>query len=431
MAAGPNQAVIFTYQVGFGDCFLLRFRYPQRDRHVLVDFGTTQMPDGTGADPLVAIARDIAEKCNGVLDVVVVTHRHADHLSGFTRNTRGTGPGDIIRALKPRLVIQPWTERPDLAVDATGPEPATRSARTRRFAAALDSMQSIAQQVHELVQGPEMRRFAPAIREQLAFLGQDNLTNRSAVENLMTMGARNAYVSFGARVALGRVLPGVKAHVLGPATLQQSAAIRSQRTRDPAEFWQLQQQRLSDEGSLALDRQVLFPDRPYVAGGKLPFSSRWLAQRLRSARGEQLLELVRTLDNALNNTSVILLLEAGRKKLLFPGDAQIENWAYALGQAKIRKLLAGVDVYKVGHHGSLNATPKTMWGLFSKRATTARRGRLTTLLSTLPGKHGTDGSNTEVPRRTLLRALQAESDLHSTHLLPGGVLLEEVTIPLT
>lgn len=431
MAARPTQVVVFAYQVGFGDCFLLRFRYPNRDRHMLIDFGTTKMPDAAGADPMLAIARDIATKCNGALEVVVATHRHADHISGFARNQSGTGPGDVIRALKPQLVIQPWTEHPDLQTDATGPAPAGDIARARRFASALSGMQDIARQVYELTQGPEMRRLAPAVKEQLAFIGQDNLTNRAAVENLMTMGARNAYVSFGASAGLGRLLPGVKATVLGPPTLRQADAIRKQRTRDPDEFWQLQLQRLGDEGGLAMDRQVLFPHRAYVSGGKLPFSSRWLAQRLRAGRGEQLLELVRILDDAMNNTSVILLFEAGNKKLLFPGDAQLESWRYAFSQPKVRKLLANVDLYKVGHHGSLNATPKTVWGLFNKRSSKAGSGRLTTMLSTLPGKHGSETSNTEVPRRTLLSALQAESDLHSTHLLPGGVLLEEVSLPLT
>ncbi len=219
---------------------------------------------------------------------------------------------------------------------------------------------------------------------------------------------------------MGRLLPGVKAHVLGPPTLRQAAGMHQQRTRDPDEFWHLQLQRLGDEGGLAADRQSLFPDRAFVSGGKLPFSARWLAQRLRAARGEQLLELVRILDDAINNTSVILLFEAGNKKLLFPGDAQIENWRYALSQPQTRKLLANVDLYKVGHHGSLNATPKTVWGLFNKRSTTDSKGRLTAVLSTLPGKHGREASNTEVPRRTLLRALETESNLHSTHLLPGG-----------
>lgn len=431
MAARPTEVVIFAYQVGFGDCFLLRFRYPTRDRHVLIDFGTTELPDTAGEEPMLAIARDIAAKCNGVLEVVVATHRHADHISGFARNKSGTGPGDVIRALKPKVVIQPWTEDPDLQTDATGPATADDVQRARRFAGALENMQGIALQVHELARGPEMRRLSPAVKEQLAFIGQDNLTNRPAVENLMTMGARSKYVSFGASTALGRVLPGVKAHVLGPPTLRQADAIRKQRARDPDEFWHLQLKRIGDEQGLAADRHVLFPDRPYVSGGKLPFSSRWLAQRLRAARGEQLLELVRILDDAMNNTSVILLFEAGGKKLLFPGDAQIENWSYALNQPKIGKLLADVDLYKVGHHGSLNATPKTLWGLFNRRSTAANSSRLTAVLSTLPGKHGREASNTEVPRRTLLSALQAESNLHSTHLLPGGALLEEVSLLLT
>ena len=34
----------------------------------------------------------------------------------------------------------------------------------------------------------------------------------------------------------------------------------------------------------------------------------------------------------------------------------------------VRKLLADVDFYKVGHHGSLNATPrKLLWEAFTKR----------------------------------------------------------------
>ena len=128
-----------------------------------------------------------------------------------------------------------------------------------------------------------------------------------------------------------------------------------------------------------------------------------------------MLELVRILDKVLNNTSVILLFEFAGRKLLFPGDAQIENWSYALEDApdakKTAALLADVDVYKVGHHGSLNATPKkALWENFRKR-----QGRkLCTLLSTMPGKHGSTRSDTEVPRQTLLKALETESELQNT-----------------
>ena len=75
-----------------------------------------------------------------------------------------------------------------------------------------------------------------------------------------------------------------------------------------------------------------------------------------------MLAIVRSLDYALNNTSLILLFEIGGTRLLFPGDAQIENWSYALFDApnheEIQARLAGANFYKVGHHGSLNATPE-------------------------------------------------------------------------
>jgi hypothetical protein len=95
------------------------------------------------------------------------------------------------------------------------------------------------------------------------------------------------------------------------------------------------------------------------------------------------------LDQQMNNTSVILLFQIGKKKLLFPGDAQLENWQYALGQKKYQSLLASVNLYKAGHHGSLNATPKSLWKLFKNKSDNKRRpNRLLSLMSTMEGKHG-------------------------------------------
>ena len=131
----------------------------------------------------------------------------------------------------------------------------------------------------------------------------------------------------------------------------------------------------------------------------------------------------------MNNTSLILLFETKTKKLLFPGDAQIENWQYALGQEKFQKLLADVDVYKVGHHGSLNATPRSMWDLFKNKGAPNKKGRLKSVLSTKPGKHGSVASRTEVPRATLLKELSSHSELHSTDKLADGELFETIEIP--
>lgn len=429
MSDAPVSATIFAYQVGFGDCFLLRFNYPATKRHVLIDFGTTGLPDAVASNQMLTIAKDIAEKCGGKLDAVVATHRHADHISGFATKAGGAGSGDVIRALKPKVVIQPWTEDPALAVNARGPVAQAESPAAKKFAAvrALAHMHTISGQVVQMLDRPT-NSLSKRVAAELRFVGEDNLSNVSAVKNLATMGKKAVYTYSNSTAGLASILPGVTTHVLGPPTLKQTETVSKQRARDPDEFWQLQVRRLTDEASIAMNATPLFPGAVIAKGGKLPLNARWIAYRLREASSDQALGLVRALDKQMNNTSLILLFETKTKKLLFPGDAQIENWQYALSKPDFTKLLAGIDVYKVGHHGSLNATPKTMWNLFTKKGGAKTKDRLRSVMSTKPGKHGSISARTEVPRSTLLAELKANSELHSTDALKPGVLYEEIQI---
>jgi hypothetical protein len=147
----------------------------------------------------------------------------------------------------------------------------------------------------------------------------------------------------------------------------------------------------------------------------VPDHARWLRDRARAARAEVLHGIVRILDNQMNNTSLILVLEVGGTRLLFPGDAQIENWEYALSNPKYVKLLEDTTLYKVGHHGSRNATPKKgLWERFKRRSSDASdKDRLFSIMSTMAGKHGTTES-TRVPRSTLVDALKHDCNHHST-----------------
>lgn len=154
---------------------------------------------------------------------------------------------------------------------------------------------------------------------------------------------------------------------------------------------------------------------------------RWLVQHLAGHRTHSVARLVRSLDDALNNTSVILLLEVGDLRLLFPGDAQIEAWRPTLDRlatdADLRQRLSAVDLYKVGHHGSRNATPRSLHALWTQRSPDAPR--MTALMSTLSGVHGSTPA-TAVPRQTLVDALRQVADLHSTEDLPPGATYVEV-----
>jgi hypothetical protein len=420
-ARKPTQVTVRAYQVGFGDCFLLTFHYTGFKRHVLIDFGSTGQPKAAPKDLLLRVARDIRETCGGKLHAVVATHRHKDHISGFATARNGKGPGDIIASCDPDVVIQPWTEDPRAQPDAKQPTKALASRQL--FVQSLSDMHAFSDAVLREVPRLKGNGVGKQLAAQLSFLGEANLKNASAVNNLMKMGKRpGKYVYYGARSGLETILPGVKVTVLGPPTLKQSEAIREQRVRDEAEFWHFQAaaaRRFFGGG------RPLFPRAPKYSAH--PPYTRWFVSRVAAARGEQSLEIVRALDEAMNNTSVILLFEIRDHKLLFPGDAQIENWSYALKTAPnhkaVRRRLADVTLYKIGHHGSLNATPKSLWFTFKNRG---KSRRLQTVLSTMANKHGQASRETEVPRRVLVEAVEAGSRLFTTQSLKGRTLYTDI-----
>jgi beta-lactamase superfamily II metal-dependent hydrolase len=418
----PSSVTIHMYNVGFGDCFLLTFHYATKERHMLIDYGSTATPKGVRAEYMVEVAKDIKLRCNGKLDVLVETHRHRDHISGFT--TQGEGTGKIIASLKPKHVIQPWTEDPDTKTNALTATTTVRhngaSSRKRltaHFLGCLEDMHRVAERVERLTRKDVIHGGFETLR-QMAFLGENNLKNLSAVKNLIAMGKKGRAHYVNAGMQLNALLPGVRITVLGPPTLKQSETIRTQRAKDANEFWQFRSfwasQRVAADAMTELGTSILprqFSGRPSATH---PPNVRWFIEQSRRIHADQTLEIVRDLDNVMNNTSVILLFEIGRRKLLFPGDAQIENWAYALQNKKWCKLLKDVNLYKVGHHGSLNATPKSLWNLFRYKGDRHVHNRLETLCSTKAGKHGSAKSGTEVPRRVLVKELQANSTFMST-----------------
>lgn len=404
----PSSLRIRAFQVGFGDCFLLTFRYATEERHVLIDFGTSERPKRSR--PLEEIAEQIREACGGHLHGLVATHRHSDHIAGFMTKKDGSGPGDVIATCAPEVVVQPWTEDPRAAKDATAPTSYGRDGTA--LVHSLSAMQDVAEAVARLA--PGLSALTPPQRRLVGFIGELGIANRPAVQNLIDLGkqGRAAFVSCGSRSGLEPVLPGVKIHVLGPPTLKQSEAIRKQRSRDAAEYWHLQAAGFvaAATGGRADQPRRLFPHADYYP--QTPIWGRWLVERLQHLSANSLFQLVRILDGQMNNTSVILLFEIGAMRLLFPGDAQIENWSYALAQPDKQALLRGVNLYKVGHHGSLNATPKSLWKLFANRGRTA--ARMYAINSTMGGKHGKEQDGTEVPRRPLVQALEAETHYFST-----------------
>src|SRR2546422_3724993 len=96
------------------------------------------------------IAQDIKKRSKGKLHAVVATHRHRDHISGFATAKGGKGTGDVIRSLKPDLVVQPWTEDPKLDTKATGP--GSGNGKIKKFGAGTAEHISALSLMHEVAQ---------------------------------------------------------------------------------------------------------------------------------------------------------------------------------------------------------------------------------------------------------------------------------------
>ncbi len=468
----PTKITLRSYQVGFGDCFLLIFGYADgTEKFMLIDFGSTGLPDKFPTDQMLRVAKNIYQRCNKKLDAIVATHRHKDHISGFSTtgakdSELNMSTGEIIAACKPDFVIQPWTEDPKLDDEKVKSDINLTDVKlmednkdnnvfhNKKFGFMLENMHTVAQSI--LHEGARLGRgnenglgFVHPIegnkRDLLKGMGDNNVKNISAVLNLREMGKKGKakFVNYGNNLSDIEKIFGINVHVLGPPTLQQTNKILKQRSRDDNEFWMITAAlqnywKLQSFSANLYEDQVNKnndkPNNPFpnanVYEDYTPSQTRWFIRRMRNLRAEQLFSIVTILDKAMNNTSVILLMEAGGKKLLFPGDAQIENWEFVLKHEQtvakdeaIRqnflKLLSQTDLYKVGHHGSRNATPKTLWEkIFNKKteknpSSDKKSNSMITVNSTMEGKHGhTEAS--KVPRKSLVDELDSRSRYYST-----------------
>jgi beta-lactamase superfamily II metal-dependent hydrolase len=320
------------YRVGFGDCFLLSLPVEGGHRHVLIDCGVHPSGDLKTFEQVFA---DIAAVTERRLALVVATHEHADHISGFGRFEQ------LLRNFDVESVWMSWAM--DLA------DPKASSLRRARLALAGEL------QLHFRARGA-----SEAARNALL-----NLQGNEPAMAALRSGFRGAtsdvrYLQAGDSPPPPASLPNLSVRVLGPSRddefLKKMNPPRSQR------YVRL------DRGERVLVNGVSPFEGKYRrearVGRKLygfpARSARDLSEKdLRELAAESLDGLAFTLDSIANNTSLVLLFEYRGRRLLFPGDAQWGSWKFWLDQEGAASLLEQVDFLKVSHHGSFNATPRS------------------------------------------------------------------------
>ncbi|KAB7728628.1 hypothetical protein F5984_17455 [Rudanella paleaurantiibacter] len=376
---------IRMYNVGLGDCFLLRFEGKAKPWFMLIDCGLFR---GSPAEreTLNAVVDDIAQTTHGRLDVVVATHEHQDHLSGFWYAQ------ESFRAqIQIGQVWLAWTENP------ADPMANALKATMNGFAEQLE--QTMTQLRHDPRRGISPDTLA-AVESVLEFAGfgeplaaNDRLSiNQKALRFLKEAPTDPEqpvlYVEPGSMAPVA-ALPNVRFFVLGPP--RSELLRKSDPTRSRPEVYHFAGGERSNYALLipATDKTNTDPDRqdaiPFDSSYQMSitdaqndpfFCNRYwndtdpagTDQRYRRIDNDWLYavgDLALQLDGDTNNTSLALaieLVDSGRV-LLFPGDAQVGNWLSwdsckwtDFPNLTTQQLLAKTVFYKVGHHGSHNAT---------------------------------------------------------------------------
>jgi hypothetical protein len=388
MTAPRNGIKVRMYRVnGLGDCFLLAMR--ARDgaaRYLMIDCGVFMGTEG-GDDRMRLIANDIVRATGGQVDVMVVTHEHWDHLSGFYYARQ---------IFEDRLEVQQlwlgWTEDPL--------DPLAEALRQRKKFLISSLHMAIGQmQAFDDTRAEDLQDLAAFNGPALATDGNDT---GSILNMVRAMAEQTRYLTPGEAPLGMEGVDGVRIYVLGPPR-----DTRLLKKSDPSKG-DVYQAAFSFDESIAFSLAALAGGRPTSELSEeetdrversMPFDktemipiadaldiddreySKFFRSYLRGGKWQRIDEdwlggaenLALKLDSDTNNTSVVLAieLESNGKVLLFPGDAQVGNWrswhtlewnaASSSGGANGRKinaadLLRRTVLYKVGHHGSHNAT---------------------------------------------------------------------------
>jgi hypothetical protein len=379
MRAPASGVTVRMYRQGFGDCFVLAFKDDAGGtRHVLIDCGVHQ-----ATDDRTTILRDLAAKVHeatgGTVEALIATHEHYDHLAGFNiaRPTFDT--------LEAKQVWLAWTEDPD--------HPVAQRLRARK-ARKLNGIRAAVQRLRGV-----NAAVAGRIEQVLGFSAEDlgaapgTRTLRDAIAWLATKAAAGPrYCRPGEVLALPG-LSGVRFYVLGPPE-DERLLLRSEPSKTEGEVYELaavitgetaflaaaEHGDISDETLDEDERRILELSYPFEPRHRLsradaeamPHFQEYLAEAnawrsIDDAWLGSTEQLALDLDSDTNNTSLVIAVELVRsgRVLLFAADAQVGNWLswqdVALkdaGDAPLTadQLLARTVLYKVGHHGSHNAT---------------------------------------------------------------------------
>lgn len=382
---GGARASVRVYCQGLGDCILVRVkRKGADDFKLLIDCGVV-LGTEDAIRKMTEVAENVVHDTDGEIDVLAITHEHWDHVSGINQ------AADSFKKLSVGSVWVAWTEDPndDLAKQLKS-----------ELGKAEKALAACASAFHASGDGTSVDMLSDIALAPMGAAAAGNSSTRAAFDKAKAMAApqpprmwkptdapfeipeANARIyvlgppydpklirkinpstrspeTYGLTADGCAVLPLGVVAALGLSDDDDSLAPFHQRVTIPLRA----QEDLSSLTEPDLKRRIekFFAEHYYGGDDWRRIDDDWLGPAT---------ELALALQSYTNNTSLVLALELGDigkgDVLLFAADAQVGNWEswqkwqWPNDAPKVTgpDLLKRTIFYKVGHHGSHNATLK-------------------------------------------------------------------------
>ena len=392
--ANVTKIKVRMYRAGTGDFFLLRFMKGSKlSFKMMIDCGCIQ----AGKDTFTDMIKDLKSKTGGVIDLLVVTHEHADHINGFEKSSA------LLSQLTFKKIWFAWTE--DDTDGVANDYRKNRSELGIAVNAAVNRLNGLMKtEYYESL-------FANEVGGEFMLKGKERF-----IQSLNALNSLNPPMPLAAtgtplptmlkqlmdlniikdRASADCLLPGetktglagaegIRFHILGPPRNFKYL----DRTESDGENFEKREEKskidfafLSAMGASTLRNE----------DAKLPFES---AHEAKSSAHDHKIRseyekggdwrkidhdwlfsagsLAMRYERSINNTSLVIAIqfEDSERVLLFPGDAEFGNWeswhknmewpVKINGQVVNKNaeyFLNKTVFYKVGHHLSQNGTAK-------------------------------------------------------------------------
>ena len=346
-----EQLLVRMFDVGLGDCIYVRVPDKGKDVHILIDCGNKFSGIDLLQNAIKSLQDELPKNSDGTrnLDLLVVTHPHEDHHKGFE-------PA-IFENIKIKNL---WLSPAFFELDEKCKKESTGSKGLR----ALQAMtQSSLRRLVEVSPAGETKEYLEDMLLSLSKAEAFDELNRNLPKR---NGIKPKYVTADFKYDKGFTPQDVSRLFKDPTT----------RIKILGPMSDIDKYYLSGEGQpLHLAAGANEGDSVQRTNTDLVkltpprnISSQDFDLLRRGIQGNAL-AMTAIIGHAVNNLSVVLLLEWQGYRLLFPGDAEWEgskielkpgggngswNVMWATQQKELSKSL---DFLKIGHHGSENATP--------------------------------------------------------------------------